>query len=431
MRDTGELIDDRYLLLRPLSVQADGELWEADNRLLERAVSLKLLASDLSGDAAARARFVAEARAAARIVHPNVATVYDLGVTEEGTPYMVLEPLHGETLADLLDRRGAMVLDAACAVAVQVLAGLEAAHQAGIVHRRLDPACVVVLRPRPDELVAKVLDFGLGELPLGSRDAPVATYLAPEVEAGTSVDGRADVFSVGVMLYEMLAGRPPFPGRDREQIVRAALAGDYPPLRALVPGLPAALERIVDQALAGSPRVRTASARELLVALSPFAAVDVAPSGPAPALDVAVPRLASWRTDAIDRLGRAVHAEDFAEARAGGRPQLQLVSVSAMGEGRMRPEDLVRPQIPRAPLAPLHFASVAPMRSRRPVRIDSVDLGTPMPTTAPLAAPTAPRPRRREGALRALAERHPGVALALAAGWGLAAVVIVWAIFLR
>src|SRR5262249_39092583 len=147
----GEIIDERYQLLRPLGARSRAEIWEAEHEVVGRKVTLKLLSGDLEEDPWLRNRLVAEARAASVIAHPTVVEVYDVGVTPEGLANPVTEPLRGEVLSDIVLRHGALPLEDACQIAVQVLDGLDAAHAAGIVHGALTPANVMLRRGKePD-----------------------------------------------------------------------------------------------------------------------------------------------------------------------------------------------------------------------------------------------------------------------------------------
>ncbi|HKQ70853.1 MAG TPA: serine/threonine-protein kinase, partial [Polyangiaceae bacterium] len=201
MHRIGDIIDDRYQLTRPLGMRQGAEMWEAEHQLTGRKATLKLIPGQIERDPAVRKRVVAEARMAAEIGHPNVVEVYDVGVTPEGIGYLVTERLLGETLADLVARHGAMQTEDACQVALQVLAGLEAAHAAGIEHGALRPDSVILRRSRDGQLIVKLLDFGAAApLPSGAK-----------AESMSRVSGRAnveaDVHAVGAMLYEMLSGR--------------------------------------------------------------------------------------------------------------------------------------------------------------------------------------------------------------------------------
>ena len=152
MHRPGEIIDERYQLLRPLGARSRAEIREAEHEVVGRKVTLKLLAGDVEGDPWLRHRLVAEARAATVIAHPTVVEVYDVGVTADGLAYLVTEPLRGELLSDIVLRQGALTVEDACQIAIQILAGLDAAHTAGIVHGGLNPTSIMLRRSPIDRL---------------------------------------------------------------------------------------------------------------------------------------------------------------------------------------------------------------------------------------------------------------------------------------
>lgn len=281
---TERLVADKYQLIRLLGEGAAGAVWEAENVLVGRRVAIKLLHPHLTEDAALRARFLAEARASARIAHPNVVDVFDVG-RDEGRPFIVMELFLGETLEALIARRGAVGPAYGCELMLQVLAALDAAHQLGIVHRDLKPANIMVVHPRPDRPLVKVLDFGIAKGVLAEDAAPdeagllfgTPEYISPEAARGEAVDARSDLYAAGCILYELLAGRPPFLG-DFPAVLAAVLAAKPPALHTLVPGTSPLLERIVESALAKDPRERPSSARELMTLIAPFTETGALPS---------------------------------------------------------------------------------------------------------------------------------------------------------
>ena len=236
LRDKDPLLGGKYRFVRLLGAGTAGEVWEAENTFVMRRVAIKTLRSDLARDPEVRARFSAEARAAGRIRHPNVVDVFDLGLAESGEPFMVMELCDGETLDSVIERRGAVGVSYACELLCQVLNALNAAHSLGIVHRDLKPANVMVVHPHPEEPVVKVLDFGIAKglererAESEERGLVFGTplYMAPEQAVGEVVDHRSDLFAVGVILFELLAGRPPFSGNTPEILLANVLS--RPPL---------------------------------------------------------------------------------------------------------------------------------------------------------------------------------------------------------
>jgi len=258
----------RYRLLREIGGGGMGTVYEAEDTQLGRRVAVKLLPPEYSRDRRAKERFLREARTAAAVDHPNLCTVHDAGESE-GRLYIVLAFYEGETLRDRI-RRGPLPLAEAREVAIQVARGLARAHETGIVHRDIKPANVML--PRRGE--AKILDFGIArlegdEVSLTRTGASWGTpaYMSPEHARGEPVDGRTDVWSLGVMLYEMVAGRRPFGGETVEALVSSILTQKPEPLERLRPDVPPELARVVDKALAKDPAERYANAAELLADL--------------------------------------------------------------------------------------------------------------------------------------------------------------------
>jgi eukaryotic-like serine/threonine-protein kinase len=268
-----------YRIVARLGKGGMGEVYRATDTHLHREVALKVLPADFAQDADRLRRFAQEARAASALNHPNIITIHEIGEAA-GTHYIVTEYVAGETLRQRLAGAPQQKLEPQEAVelATQIAAALTAAHAAGIAHRDIKPENVML---RPDGLV-KVLDFGLAKLTEGraptvdSQAATVAklstetgivlgtvNYMSPEQARGQKVDHRTDIFSLGVMLYEMLAGQRPFAGATASEIIAAVLRDEPPPLSAQLPNCPVRLEQLVTQCLAKSPAQRWQSAAEL------------------------------------------------------------------------------------------------------------------------------------------------------------------------
>ncbi|MEB2312725.1 MAG: serine/threonine-protein kinase [Sorangiineae bacterium] len=283
--DVGDLLGGKYTLVRLLGRGSAGEVWEAEHTLVERRVAIKILHRELADDAEIYGRFIAEARAAGRLMHPNVAGVFDLG-DQDGAPFMVMELCDGELLSTVIEERGAVGVGYACELIAQVLAALEAAHGLGIVHRDLKPGNIIVVHPRPDQPLTKVLDFGIAKGVHPDGMAPEETgrifgtpsYMAPEQALGESVDHRADLYATGAILYELLTGRPPFEGASALDVIATVIRRPPKPLRTYAPQVPAELELVVRRALAKDRRQRQQSAAEMLRAIAPFIAAAPAAS---------------------------------------------------------------------------------------------------------------------------------------------------------
>ncbi len=264
-----------------------GEVYRATDATLHRDVALKVLPAELINDEARLLRFEQEARATAALHHPNIVTIHDFG-TSDTTPYLITELLEGEPLADLL-ARGPVSVRRALAWAVQILRGLSAAHARGIVHRDLKPANIFIL---PDGSV-KILDFGLAKVAraLTNRDAPTARisedgmvfgtigYMAPEQLRGESADARGDIFSFGVVLYEMLTGRTPFVRDTTAETITAILIEEAPRLN--TPPFPAVLASTLVRCLEKNREERFHSAHDLALHME---MIDAGASGPTAAV---------------------------------------------------------------------------------------------------------------------------------------------------
>jgi serine/threonine protein kinase len=283
----GDLLAGKYRIVRKLGAGSAAEAWEAENVLLGRTVAVKILHGHLSKDAGTRSRFLAEARAAARIAHANVVDVFDIGVSQEGTPFIVMELCDGETLSTIIDSRGKMGVSYAADLMAQVLAALHAAHQLSIVHRDLKPDNIMIVHPRPDLPTVKVLDFGIAQGVFGEAGAPVEEggfvfgtpeYMAPEQARGEVVDARADIYSAGAIMYELLTGVAPFLGEDSSETLARMLTRPAIPPSRLVADIPSELELLVLSALQKSPAKRPQSAHEFLAALMPFMGGGRAPT---------------------------------------------------------------------------------------------------------------------------------------------------------
>ncbi|HEX4540964.1 MAG TPA: serine/threonine-protein kinase [Acidimicrobiales bacterium] len=265
-------VADRYLVGPCIGRGGMAEVYEGLDTRLGRSVAVKILRPQYAGDPARRRGLSAEARAAARLSHPNVATVYDVG-EDEGRPCIVMELVNGGTLARrLMDPP--MGQEEAVRLVIQVLAALDAAHRAGIVHRDIKPGNILLT----EDGTAKVTDFGIAkaldpapaDVDLTATGEVMGTprYLAPERAAGEQASVASDLWAVGVMLYEALTGRPPFDADTALGLAMAAERGDVVPPEIYRPDLSPALGAVVSRALAPRPLDRFASAAEMACAVS-------------------------------------------------------------------------------------------------------------------------------------------------------------------
>src|SRR5215813_7629524 len=258
-----------YRLEERLGAGGMGLLYRATDLKLGRAVAVKLLARHLVTDATAKARFVQEARAASALDHPNIANVHDIGEAD-GELFIVMALYEGETLRQRLEK-GRLPVDEAVGILKQVALGLEAAHRAGIVHRDIKPSNVLVTT----DGVVKILDFGVAKLKADAlqgmtevgRTVGTAPYMSPEQLRGEAVDARSDLWSFGVLAYELLSGVSPFKAESIEATMLRVL-NDEPPSLGSIPGMPAWLAVLVRQLLQTNPADRPQSASEVLQRLN-------------------------------------------------------------------------------------------------------------------------------------------------------------------
>lgn len=265
----GRILGGRYRLVRSIARGGMAEVWEGFDEVLRRPVAVKVLRGELAGDAVFLERFRREAVTAARLSHPAVVATYDTGL-DSRTAYIVMELVRGRNLRQQLAKSGRLPPWRAVGVARQVSDALAYAHQAGLVHRDVKPANIL-LTDTPEGLwTVKVTDFGIAKAGDGGSDLTrtglvlgTPKYLSPEQVKGVESDHRADLYSLGVVLFEMLAGRPPFVGDTDMAVAMAHVNARIPPLTSLVAGIPSRLEALVVDLLAKDPARRVQSAAEL------------------------------------------------------------------------------------------------------------------------------------------------------------------------
>ncbi len=284
----GTTLSSRYTLTERVAVGGMGEVWEAVDSLLGRTVAVKLLHQALSQESDFAERFRAEARHAASLHHPNIATVFDYG-EDEGTAYLVMELVPGQPLSQIIADRAPLSVTETASILAQAAAALEAAHQGGVVHRDVKPANILIT---PDG-VAKLTDFGIsravGAAPVTQTGQVLGTaqYLSPEQALGQSATAASDIYSLGVVGYEMLTGIRPF---DAGTVVATALAHVNQPPPELPESIPAGVRDVINAALAKDPARRPASAAAVSQALrmpgvalsTPAEAASTAPTLTAP-----------------------------------------------------------------------------------------------------------------------------------------------------
>ncbi len=276
--ESDKIVGGKYRLEKPLAKGGMGSVWIARHTELDSPVAVKFMAHELVGTPVAEARFKREAKAAAQLRSPNVVSIQDYGV-EDGAPYMVMELLDGEDLSGLLGRAGRLSIGRVAVIVGQVAKALTLAHAAGIVHRDLKPSNLFLSRSGEDEVV-KVLDFGVAKdtrsmLVVDKTTSGVLVgspmYMSPEQARGEAIDFRSDLWSLGVVVYEALVGRPPFVSDHLGALLARIHEARVEPPSSIAADLPAAIDAYVARALARQPDARFPSARAMADELAAIA----------------------------------------------------------------------------------------------------------------------------------------------------------------
>jgi serine/threonine protein kinase len=282
----GETLDSRYVVTRKIGEGGMSFVYLADDVLAKRPVAIKILSPSLSQDRTAMARLRREAELGGKLEHPNVCHIIRLGETLNGLVYVVMPFVEGELLCDVTNRAQQLPLALTARFIADIAAGLHVAHELGIVHRDLKPENIMISRNADGTERAIVMDFGLAKERQVSAEIKKLTatgivlgtpeFMSPEQLRGKPLDPRTDVYSLGLMAYEMLTGKLPFPGRTQQEIMIARLKSAPTPIRAARPDLdfPAAVEKVLLRSMEREPADRFQSAPEFATALS-----DAARSG--------------------------------------------------------------------------------------------------------------------------------------------------------
>ena len=305
----GTLLDGKYEIVGLLGVGGMGEVYQAQHVHLGAFRCIKVIKPSLIAEESYRVRFLREARLATQVHHPNVAVVHDFSIMPDGTSYMVTEYIDGTTVREWEARNGRFPMPLAIEVALQTLAGLDAIHRRGLLHRDVSADNVMLAFDADEHLVVKIIDLGVAKDISGPNvDTTQAgvfvgnpKYMSPEhlgeLEEGEALDGRADLYSLGVVLYEMLTGVPPFVARTPNMYIVKHLTETPRPFREANPAFapPAGLEDVVLRALEKKRDRRWSSAREMAQVLTRFA------GDPASFTRTAVPRMHVAETSAEER----------------------------------------------------------------------------------------------------------------------------------
>ncbi len=267
----GETLDARYRIVREIGRGGMGVVYEAEHVQLGKRVAVKVMLEKFAQDADAIARFQREALAASRIGNAHIVDVQHIGVSEDGRPFVVMELLSGASLSEILVRTGPMEPWRAIDIMRQTLRAVGAAHAKGIIHRDLKPDNIFLVDDKDQHDFVKLLDFGISKILNIGEDIPTRLtttgmvmgtplYMAPEQAMGVEIDPRVDLYACGVILYEMLAGKPPFDGATYPILIAKVLTASPPPLGDVRAGLPANLCAAVHHALQKEPEDRVATA---------------------------------------------------------------------------------------------------------------------------------------------------------------------------
>ena len=279
------MLDGRYELIERIAAGGMGEVWRGTDQLLGRPIAIKLLHSNHASDEQFRARFRAEARFASSLSHPGIARVFDYGENSPlGGPYMVMELVNGEPLSAILERLGRLPPEAVLDIVGQAARALDVAHHAGIVHRDIKPGNLLIMA----DGTTKITDFGIAkarserEMNLTATGIVMGTamYVSPEQATGATLTGSSDIYSLGVVAYECLAGRPPF---IAEQPLAIAIMHKHDPVPPLPSDIPRPVEDLVLSMLSKTPEGRPHSARELADRADSLLEARTASGAPGPA----------------------------------------------------------------------------------------------------------------------------------------------------
>lgn len=274
----------RYVIVEEIGQGAMGVVYKAVDPLIDRTVAIKTINLDLSKEelASFEKRFQREVQSAGKLNHPNIVTVYDVGRTE-GVAYMAMEFLEGKELREILDSGVVLPIEKVMHIATQVAEGLGFAHEHGIVHRDVKPSNVMVLKNG----LVKITDFGIAQMSSATRTMSGMVmgspkYMSPEQVVGQAVDGRSDIFSLGIMLYEMLTGKTPFTGDNISAIMYQILNDEPIPPRTFNQSIPESINFIVLKALSKHPDQRYQNAKEMARDLKRYKSLDIPAPGELP-----------------------------------------------------------------------------------------------------------------------------------------------------
>ena len=262
----GTFLGDRYEIIEEIGTGGMSNVYKAKDHVLGRDVAVKILKEEFAEDKTFVAKFRQEAQAAAGLEHPNIVNIYDVG-NEDGLYYIVMEYVQGITLKTYIEKKGHLNYKEVLSIAIQVGRGIEAAHNKGIIHRDIKPQNIII----SNEGKVKVTDFGIAKATSSNTMSAEAMgsvhYISPEQARNGYVSTQSDIYSLGIVMYEMTTGRVPFDGETAVAVAIQHLQGDMVPPSQLVAGVPLAIERIIEKATQKSPERRYPKMEDLLVDL--------------------------------------------------------------------------------------------------------------------------------------------------------------------
>jgi len=349
----GRALAGRYRVTRRIGRGGMGEVYEAEHTGIGETVAIKILHPDAAELEGVAGRFAREARIVSRLESEHIVSVLDAGADADGRPYLVMELLRGEDLGTRLRARRALPEADAIHVVAQILRGLADAHEAGVIHRDLKPDNVFLTTRGGDDAFVKLVDFGISKVQRLDATSPLALtqagtilgtpmYMSPEqAQAKGDIDARTDIYSVGAILFECLAGRPPHVGETDAEVLLKLCTSDVPDLRALAPSTSPAVRRLVARALSRDRDARFRSARQMLVAVSQLGAAAPAKAEAPPAVtlpvrerptDLDVPPVAA--APAVESKGRPSAAERASRpSAAASRARVAAIAIVATLSG--------------------------------------------------------------------------------------------------
>ena len=340
----GSVLAERYHILKRIGEGGMGRVYLGEHVKMNRQCAIKVMSPALVNDAESASRFAREASSAARIIHPNVAAVFDYGESD-GLVYLVMEYVDGEPLSRLLAREAPFAIERAVDLARQIADGLGAAHELGIVHRDLKPDNILVTRSKSGREVAKVVDFGIAKaMQEGAGEALTRTglvigtpeFMSPEQLLGDPIDARSDLYALGCILHLMLTAAPAFDAPTREQMIKRRLSENPPHAQELDPGIPDSIDRVIVKLLARTPDDRYGSAAEVRDALSGTHARRLSSDG------TVLPRKETPRSAATVTFGAAT-LDEVQAARAAARAA--VLNAPSMRMGKPAPRRRVWPWV--------------------------------------------------------------------------------------